>query len=51
MLNGGYVMNHGKLYVNSEYMKNEVITCIFNYLMIKYDVIPNGVDFDKFNGY
>ena len=39
-----------RLIVNSDYMKNEV-KGIFNIPEDKIDVIPNGVDLDKFKGY
>jgi len=39
-----------RLIVNSEYMKNEV-KGIFNIPGDKVNVIPNGVDLNKFNGY
>jgi len=39
-----------RLIVNSEYMKNEVMS-IFKIPNDKIDVIPNGVDLDKFKGY
>ncbi|HOM02375.1 MAG TPA: glycosyltransferase family 4 protein [Acetivibrio sp.] len=39
-----------RLIVNSEYMKNEVMS-VFKIPNDKIDVIPNGVDLDKFKGY
>lgn len=39
-----------KVIVNSEYMKNEVIN-IFHLPQDKIEIIPNGVDLDKFDGY
>ena len=37
-------------YVNSEYMKEEV-KHVFQVPEDKIDIIPNGVDLDKFDGY
>lgn len=39
-----------KIIVNSDFMKREA-SRIFNTKLEKIDVIPNGIDLDKFNGY